>query len=75
MQTLVSVPTFNTMYHPQIFEVRNTQNHQPGHLSRANNDQKPEEYSIDRWLQPNAGELLEYFHPFSLGPRSCIGRR
>ncbi|KAJ2897239.1 FAD linked oxidase domain containing protein [Zalerion maritima] len=34
----------------------------------------PEAFDVDRWLQPDSGAMLEYFNPFSLGPRSCIGR-
>ncbi|EFX05998.1 cytochrome p450 benzoate 4-monooxygenase, partial [Grosmannia clavigera kw1407] len=34
----------------------------------------PTDFNIDRWLQPDAGQLSEYFKPFSLRPRSCIGR-
>ncbi|KAH7335690.1 cytochrome P450 [Rhizoctonia solani] len=32
------------------------------------------EFRPDRWLDENAGSLNKYFVPFSLGPRSCIGR-
>ncbi|KAI1505314.1 cytochrome P450 [Biscogniauxia marginata] len=34
----------------------------------------PAEFKPDRWLEPNAGNLMEYFFPFSTGPRACIGR-
>ncbi|EFX03912.1 FAD linked oxidase domain containing protein [Grosmannia clavigera kw1407] len=34
----------------------------------------PAEFNVDRWLQADSAQLLEYFNPFSLGPRSCIGR-
>ncbi|CAE6430429.1 unnamed protein product [Rhizoctonia solani] len=32
------------------------------------------EFRPERWLGENAGSLNKYFVPFSLGPRSCIGR-
>ncbi|KAG8705238.1 hypothetical protein FRC11_009212, partial [Ceratobasidium sp. 423] len=32
------------------------------------------EFRPERWLDENAGSLNKYFVPFSLGPRSCIGR-
>ncbi|CAE6439340.1 unnamed protein product [Rhizoctonia solani] len=32
------------------------------------------EFRPERWLDENAGLLNKYFVPFSLGPRSCIGR-
>ncbi|CAE6490732.1 unnamed protein product [Rhizoctonia solani] len=32
------------------------------------------EFRPERWLDENARSLNKYFVPFSLGPRSCIGR-
>ncbi|CAE6501004.1 unnamed protein product [Rhizoctonia solani] len=32
------------------------------------------EFRPERWLDENAGSFNKYFAPFSLGPRSCIGR-
>ncbi|KAI0314344.1 cytochrome P450 [Amylostereum chailletii] len=28
----------------------------------------------ERWLEDGAHERTKYFHPFSLGPRACVGR-
>ncbi|KAJ4335331.1 hypothetical protein N0V95_008936 [Ascochyta clinopodiicola] len=28
----------------------------------------------ERWLEPDAKDLLEFFLPFSTGPRACVGR-
>jgi benzoate 4-monooxygenase len=35
----------------------------------------PEVFRPERWLEPDAKELLDYFLPFSQGPRACIGRK
>ncbi|KAG8705278.1 hypothetical protein FRC11_009173 [Ceratobasidium sp. 423] len=32
------------------------------------------QFRPQRWLDENAGSLNKYFVPFSIGPRSCIGR-
>ncbi|KAK2690182.1 hypothetical protein QWA68_010903 [Fusarium oxysporum] len=36
--------------------------------------ESPETFRPDRWLEPGADKLMEYFYPFSTGPRACIGR-
>ncbi|QGI76992.1 hypothetical protein CEK25_001898 [Fusarium fujikuroi] len=36
--------------------------------------ESPKTFRPERWLQPGADKLMEYFYPFSTGPRSCIGR-
>lgn len=35
----------------------------------------PTEFRPERWTDTEANKLLEYFLPFSTGPRACIGRR
>jgi cytochrome P450 len=41
------------------------------------NYKDPDQFVPERWLgaEEYAGDKLETFHPFSLGPRNCIGRR
>ncbi|KAF4334741.1 benzoate 4-monooxygenase cytochrome P450 [Fusarium beomiforme] len=34
----------------------------------------PEVFRPERWLEPGAERLMEFFYPFSTGPRACIGR-
>ncbi|GAD97032.1 predicted protein [Paecilomyces variotii No. 5] len=34
----------------------------------------PAEFNPQRWLQSDTSMMLQYFQPFSYGPRSCIGR-
>ncbi|EXL71481.1 hypothetical protein FOPG_12784 [Fusarium oxysporum f. sp. conglutinans race 2 54008] len=36
--------------------------------------ESPETFRLDRWLEPGVDKLMEYFYPFSTGPRACIGR-
>ncbi|KAF5535251.1 benzoate 4-monooxygenase cytochrome P450 [Fusarium phyllophilum] len=36
--------------------------------------ESPETFRPERWFEPGADKLMEYFYPFSTGPRSCIGR-
>ncbi|KAH7304651.1 cytochrome P450 [Rhexocercosporidium sp. MPI-PUGE-AT-0058] len=34
----------------------------------------PKLFMPQRWLESNASELRDYFIPFSMGPRACVGR-
>ncbi|RLL95791.1 hypothetical protein CFD26_105006 [Aspergillus turcosus] len=34
----------------------------------------PEEFRLGRWLEEDSTVLTDYFIPFSIGPRACIGR-
>ncbi|KAF2856837.1 cytochrome P450, partial [Plenodomus tracheiphilus IPT5] len=34
----------------------------------------PTEFRPERWLEADSKDLVEYFLPFSTGPRACIGR-
>ncbi|KIV91821.1 hypothetical protein PV10_06318 [Exophiala mesophila] len=34
----------------------------------------PDRFDPERWLGANSKDLLAHFHPFSLGPRVCLGR-
>lgn len=36
---------------------------------------RPYEFDPERWLVQDTSEILDYFQPFSYGPRSCIGRK
>lgn len=36
---------------------------------------RPNEFDPQRWLAQDTSQMLEYFQPFSYGPRSCIGRK
>ncbi|KAF5255890.1 hypothetical protein FOXYS1_13673 [Fusarium oxysporum] len=36
--------------------------------------ESPETFRPDRWLEPGTEKLMEFFYPFSTGPRACIGR-
>lgn len=36
--------------------------------------QDPEEFKLGRWLEEDS-TLMDYFIPFSIGPRACIGRK
>jgi hypothetical protein len=35
----------------------------------------PDKLDPERWLSPESRKLLEYFLPFSTGPRAGIGRK
>ena len=35
----------------------------------------PDKFDPERWLGLESGKLLDYFLPFSTGPRACIGRK
>lgn len=35
----------------------------------------PATFRPERWLGENSAHLIEYFLPFSIGPRACIGRK
>ena len=45
----------------------------------VHNDQRtfanPDTFNPERWLQSDSNNMMDYFQPFSLGPRSCIGRK
>ncbi|EMD84995.1 hypothetical protein COCC4DRAFT_154476 [Bipolaris maydis ATCC 48331] len=36
--------------------------------------ESPREFRPERWLEPGSDKIMEYFLPFSTGPRACIGR-
>ncbi|KPI34745.1 Benzoate 4-monooxygenase [Cyphellophora attinorum] len=35
---------------------------------------QPDQFDPERWLGADSKELMTHFHPFSLGPRVCLGR-
>lgn len=37
--------------------------------------ESPETFRPGRWLEPGTDKLMEFFYPFSTGPRACIGRK
>ncbi|KAJ9145433.1 benzoate 4-monooxygenase cytochrome p450 [Pleurostoma richardsiae] len=45
-----------------------------GIMMNAEIFENPKEFRPERWLEPDAGRLIEHFVPFSIGPRACIGR-
>jgi len=36
--------------------------------------ENPEKFDPQRWLKPEAKDLMDYYIPFSLGSRGCAGR-
>lgn len=36
---------------------------------------RPYDFIPNRWLDPKSNDVKEASQPFSLGPRSCIGRK
>jgi benzoate 4-monooxygenase len=36
---------------------------------------RPDEFDPQRWLVSATTDMMEFFQPFSYGPRSCIGRK
>lgn len=46
-----------------------------GILEDENIYPRSNEFDPQRWLVADTSEMLEYFQPFSYGPRSCIGRK
>ncbi|KAH8586543.1 benzoate-para-hydroxylase [Bisporella sp. PMI_857] len=69
--SLVSVPTVAIHHNSEIYRVSNPAASVTLILTTSKN---PEKLDPQRWLDPDAGDLTNYFVPFSTGPRACMGR-